>query len=159
MNQVVIKKLLNGEGLRNLHPKPWPVQEGSEPQEERQRVAAAKLRGNGPSTWGCEVGRHIQKAGLGSLTGFNLNGKWKCQSLSSIWPFATPWTVAHQASLSMGFSRQEYWRIQVFQARIQEYIPFSMGSSWPRDRTQVSHTAGRFFTVWATREALKHREV
>ena len=23
--------------------------------------------------------------------------------------FATPWTVAHQASLSMGFSRQEYW--------------------------------------------------
>ena len=23
--------------------------------------------------------------------------------------FATLWTVAHQASLSMGFSRQEYW--------------------------------------------------
>ena len=23
--------------------------------------------------------------------------------------FATPWTVAHQAPLSMGFSRQEYW--------------------------------------------------
>jgi len=23
--------------------------------------------------------------------------------------FATPWTVAHQASLSMGFPRQEYW--------------------------------------------------
>ena len=23
--------------------------------------------------------------------------------------FATPWTVAHQASPSMGFSRQEYW--------------------------------------------------
>ena len=23
--------------------------------------------------------------------------------------FVTPWTVAHQASLSMGFSRQEYW--------------------------------------------------
>ena len=22
----------------------------------------------------------------------------------------TPWTVAHQASLSMGFSRQKYWR-------------------------------------------------
>ena len=26
-----------------------------------------------------------------------------------IWLFATPWTVAHQAPLSMGFSRQEYW--------------------------------------------------
>ena len=26
-----------------------------------------------------------------------------------VWCFATPWTVAHQAPLSMGFSRQEYW--------------------------------------------------
>ena len=25
------------------------------------------------------------------------------------WPFATPWTLAPQAPLSMGFSRQEYW--------------------------------------------------
>ena len=24
-------------------------------------------------------------------------------------PFVTPWTVAHQASQSMGFPRQEYW--------------------------------------------------
>ena len=31
------------------------------------------------------------------------------KSLSCIWLFATPWTVAHQAPLSMGFSRQEYW--------------------------------------------------
>ena len=29
--------------------------------------------------------------------------------LSCTWLFATPWTVAHQAPLSMGFSRQEYW--------------------------------------------------
>ena len=28
---------------------------------------------------------------------------------SHVWLFATPWTVAHQAPLSMGFSRQEYW--------------------------------------------------
>ena len=28
------------------------------------------------------------------------------------------------------------------------------GSSQPRDQPQVSHTAGRFFTIWATREAL-----
>ena len=32
-------------------------------------------------------------------------------------------------------------------------IPFSRGSSQPRDRTQVSHIAGGFFTIWATREA------
>ena len=29
--------------------------------------------------------------------------------LSRVWLFATPWTVAHQAPLSLGFSRQEYW--------------------------------------------------
>ena len=37
--------------------------------------------------------------------------KWKVKvkSLSSVWLLATPWTVAHQAPQSMGFSRQEYW--------------------------------------------------
>ena len=32
-------------------------------------------------------------------------------------------------------------------------VPFSRGSSQPRNWTQVSHIAGRFFTVWDTREA------
>ena len=43
----------------------------------------------------------------------------------------------------------------VLQARILEWvaISFSRGSSSPRDRTRISCTAGRFFTVWATREA------
>ena len=43
----------------------------------------------------------------------------------------------------------------VLQARILEWvtIPFSKGSSQPRDQTQVSCIAGRFFTSWATREA------
>ena len=31
------------------------------------------------------------------------------QSLNCVQLFATPWTVAHQASLSVGFFRQEYW--------------------------------------------------
>ena len=30
--------------------------------------------------------------------------------LSCVWLFATPWTVAHQAPLSTGFSRQGYWK-------------------------------------------------
>ena len=34
--------------------------------------------------------------------------KWKWK-WSPVWLFGTPWTVAHQAPLSMGFSRQEYW--------------------------------------------------
>ncbi len=33
----------------------------------------------------------------------------KVKLLSRVRLFATPWTVAHQAPLSMGFSRQEYW--------------------------------------------------
>ena len=53
------------------------------------------------------------------------------------------WTVAHKAPPSMGSSRQEYWVA----------ISFSRGSSRPRDRTQISHTAGRCFNLWTTREA------
>ena len=37
------------------------------------------------------------------------NSKVKVKSLSPVQLFATPWTVAYQAPLSMGFSRQEYW--------------------------------------------------
>ena len=42
----------------------------------------------------------------------------------------------------------------ILQARILEWVAmlFSRGCSQPRDRTQVSHTAGGFFTSWATRE-------
>jgi len=58
---------------------------------------------------------------------------------------ATPWTAAHQASSSMGFSRQEYWSGLPF--------PSPGESSQPRDQTLVSCTAGRLFTTWATREA------
>ena len=87
---------------------------------------------------------------------------------------AIPRTVAHQASLSMKFPRQEYWKGKVkvaqscptlcnpmdytvhgiLQARILEWVafPFSRGSSQLRDRTQVSHIAGRFLTSWATRD-------
>ena len=43
------------------------------------------------------------------------------------------------------------------QARILEWvaIPFSRESSQPRDPTQVSCTAGGFFTIWATREVIR----
>ena len=38
----------------------------------------------------------------------------------------------------------------ILQARILEWValPFSRGSSWPRDPTRVSYIASRFFTVW-----------
>ena len=36
--------------------------------------------------------------------------KVKVKSLSPVQLFAIPWAVVYQASLSMEFSRQEYWR-------------------------------------------------
>ena len=49
----------------------------------------------------------------------------------------------------------------ILQARTLEWvvISFSRGSSWTRDRTPVSSVAGRRFTLWATREAPKHKIV
>ena len=46
----------------------------------------------------------------------------------------------------------------ILQATILEWVvvPFSRGSSQPRDWTQVSCIAGGFFTVWATRKVQKH---
>ena len=46
---------------------------------------------------------------------------------------------------------------EILQARILEWvaIPFSRGSSWPRDRAYISCIPGGFFTIWATREALQ----
>ena len=63
-----------------------------------------------PSTyyWGCFL---LYCPETDSLWFFYLF-PWACMlsRFSHIWLFATLWIVAHQASLSMGFSRQEYWR-------------------------------------------------
>jgi len=42
---------------------------------------------------------------------FSKSWKWKLKvnSLSRVWLLVTPWTAAHQAPLSMGVSRWEYW--------------------------------------------------
>ena len=84
---------------------------------------------------------------LWSIERNTLDGLRKCLSLkmlvSQCLTIVTPWTVACQGPLSMEFSRKKSW----------VSIPFSRGFSQPRDRIQVSCTADRFFTVWATREA------
>ena len=53
--------------------------------------------------------------------------------------FVTPWTVAHQAPLSMGFSRQECWSGLP--------CPSPGVYSRPRDATHISCIAGVFFTT------------
>ena len=64
---------------------------------------------------------------------------------------ATPRTVAHQAPLSTGLSRQEYWSGLPFPS------PGDLCDSGTELRSPVlqanSCTAGGFFTSWATREA------
>ena len=65
----------------------------------------------------------------------------EAKSLSHVRLFVTPWTVACQAPLSRGFSRQE----------ILEWVamPSSRGSSPPRDGTHISCIAGRFLPTEA----------
>ena len=72
--------------------------------------------------------------------------KVKVKSLSRVQLFATPWTCRPPGSSIQG----------ILQARMLEWvaIPFCRGSSPPRDRTLDSRTAGRLFTVWATREVM-----
>ena len=59
------------------------------------------------------------------------------------------------------FNPMDYTVHRILQARILEWVtfPFSWGSSQSRDRTQVSHIAGGFFTNWATREAQGHCQI
>ena len=62
-----------------------------------------------------------------------------CAVLNCVRLFATPWTVAHQAPLSMEFSRQEYWNA----------LPFPPPGDLPDPGIKpVSPSlAGRFFTA------------
>ena len=65
-----------------------------------------------------------------------------CLVMSDYFFFPTPWTVARQAPLSMGFSRQEYW----------SELPLSLPGDLPNPEIEPSSPvspalAGRFFTT------------
>ena len=79
------------------------------------------------------------------LTCFLLSQKFcMCQLLSPVQLFATPWTVAHKAPLSMEFSRQEYWSGLPFP------IPGDLPDAGIQSRSLVSPAlAGGFFTTSA----------
>ena len=67
-----------------------------------------------------------------------------CYLLIHVWLFVTLWTVAHQAPLPIGFSRQEYW----------SGLPFpSPGIFLSQGLNPGLLKWGRFFTIWASREA------
>ena len=99
----------------------------------------------------------------------NFLSMWTLYPFDSIWVLCLKWLFGFWCSvpkpLSCGISAgfltnlKLFWFISlsmgILQARILEWvaIPFSRGSSQPRDWTQVPHIAGRFFIVWTTREA------
>jgi len=69
-------------------------------------------------------------------------GVFSCSVASD--SFRPPWTVAHQAPLSMDFSRKEYWH--GLPLSLPEYLPD------PGTKPTSPALAGRFFTTW---EALR----
>ena len=80
-------------------------------------------------------------------------------ALSCVWLFETPWTVAHQAPLFMGFSRQEYWSGLPFPP------PGNLLNPGIEPLSLVSPaSAGRFFTTappgkhWFHHQARNHRQ-
>ena len=79
------------------------------------------------------IPRPLCEAALAALSSWVCPGTCACEvtliTYSHCSRFVTPWTVAHQAPLSLGFSRQEYW----------SGLPFSSpgGSSPPRHQTCI----------------------
>ena len=69
-----------------------------------------------PGGWVIKNLRAMQETHICS---YEWGSEWK--SLSDVWLFVTPWTVALQAPLSMEFSRQEYWSELLFPSPICSY--------------------------------------
>ena len=80
--------------------------------------------------------RKLTNAWKVSLLCFVLSCAVVYYSFSRVQPFATPWTIAHQAPLSVG----------ILSARILEWVakPASRASSQPRDQSQVSRIAADY---------------
>ena len=72
------------------------------------------------------------------------------KSMSNVRLFATPWTIACQKSLSMGFPRQEYWSGLPFPSPgdLSFFLSFFPGDlSNSGSHPPSSLLAGRFFTA------------
>ena len=72
---------------------------------------------------------------------YRLRHQCVCVSRSVVSDSATPWTVAHQAPLSTGFSRQEYWSGLLFPS------PGDLPDPGTEPVSYISCIAGGFFTT------------
>ena len=69
---------------------------------------------------------------------------------SRVQHFATPWTVAHQAPLSMGFSRQEYWsELPPPSSADLPNTGIELSSpAWQTDSSSFSHQRATLQRIW-----------
>ena len=83
-------------------------------------------------------------------TAFTKNGSIKCTEHFLL----VRYSLRCSESESLSHDPMDYTVYGILQARILVWVafPFSSRSSQPRDWTEVSCIAGRFFTSWATRE-------
>ena len=92
--------------------------------------------------------------------GWKQAGFWRRQDAEStvLWLYGTLSESESCSVMSDSLRPQDCTVHGILQARILEWVAvsFSRASSQLRDRTQVSHIAGRFFTIWVTREAQEH---
>ena len=87
--------------------------------------------------WSPEVSHHTSRSKLENRT-----AAAAVESLSHVWLFVAPWTVAHQALVFMGFSRKEYW----------SGLPFPSLGDLPNPGIEPTSPvspalAGKFFTA------------
>ena len=123
-----------------------------------------RLHGCSRPQWGITLWQEPQKEwSLSVLDRVNIWAKWErklrgrnyhglvvciLSRFSSVQLFATLWTVARQAPLSMGFSRQQYWSGLPFPS------PGNLLTKWSKPASLTSYSlAGRFFTTRATWKA------
>ena len=91
-------KYVTGDQWRNNSRK----NEGMEPKQKQH--PAVDVTGDRSKVRCCK-----EQYCIGTWNVRSMKEKVKVKSLSHVCPFATPWTVAYQASPSMEFPRQEYW--------------------------------------------------
>ena len=110
-------------------------------------ATAAKPRQSCPTLCypidGCPTGSSVPgilQASILEWVAISFSNAWKwkvkVKSLSRFRLLATPWTVAYQAPLSMGFSRQEHW----------SWLPLPSSIALTRRRQFITST--RFPTLW-----------